>query len=140
MLLAPAIAWNFDYGELAVNVGPERDPVSAVRAVLGQMDSALDYAKAKVAFDRLIDPAFDRRTVFDQLDSLTQIARDLANGDPSPATKLAALRQLLHEKGAWNGHRPFEYDHVDFKNLSVGLLSQYLETRRGNCVTMPILS
>lgn len=139
MLLAPALAWDFNRGEPSVNSGPERDPVSAVRAILDQPDSALDYAKAKVAVDGLIDPAFDRRAVFDQLDSLAEVARDLTNGDSRPAKKLAALRKLLYEKGSWNGHRPFEYDHVDYQNPRVSLLPNYLATRRGHCVTMPIL-
>ncbi|NNC71603.1 MAG: hypothetical protein HKN78_01865, partial [Sphingomonadaceae bacterium] len=43
--------------------------------------------------------------------------------------------------GAWNGNRPFVYDHADpyGRDLRNKLLATYLDTRRGNCVSMPIL-
>jgi regulator of sirC expression with transglutaminase-like and TPR domain len=55
--------------------------------------------------------------------------------------KVAAIRMHLHTSGAWNQHHPFRYDRNNpfgtrFRNER---LSSYLETRIGNCVSMPIL-
>ena len=48
---------------------------------------------------------------------------------------------MIYESGEWNGGRPFSYDHADplGQNIRNKLVSAYLATRRGNCVSMPIL-
>jgi hypothetical protein len=55
--------------------------------------------------------------------------------------KLSALRRVIYESGAWNGGRPFAYDHADplGQNVRNKLIATYLATRRGNCVSMPVL-
>jgi hypothetical protein len=63
----------------------------------------------------------------------------MAGPGADSARKLDALRALIYKSGPWNGFRPFDYDFDNFKDLRVKLLSRYLETRLGNCVTMPIL-
>ena len=61
--------------------------------------------------------------------------------DGSDVDKLKAARQVIYEAGAWNENRPFVYDHDDpyGQDLRNKLLATYLDTRRGNCVSMPIL-
>lgn len=54
---------------------------------------------------------------------------------------LDALLKTLYEPGSWNQGRPFTYDLADplghdRKNKQ---LAVYLATRKGNCVSMPIL-
>jgi regulator of sirC expression with transglutaminase-like and TPR domain len=51
------------------------------------------------------------------------------------------LRRLIYEAGPWNDGRPFAYDQADPLGQSPRsrLLPVYLETRLGNCVSMPIL-
>jgi regulator of sirC expression with transglutaminase-like and TPR domain len=111
----------------------------AVRRILAVPDEALDYARAKVALDRIIDPTIDADAVRAELDRLTECARRLAGASPSEGAKLAALRTLIYESGPWNEHRPFVYDHSNFQNIRLKLMSHYLETRLGNCISMPIL-
>lgn len=139
MLLAPAIDVRFSRAEIPPDAVSTVDPLAVVRAVLAVPDNQLDYARAKLAFDRIIDPAFDQSIVMGQLDRLAERAEDMAKGDPSPSAKLAALRKLIYQCGSWNDYRPFDYDHADFKDIRASLLSNYLTTRRGNCVSMPVL-
>lgn len=117
------------------------DVVASVRAVFSVADAALDYARAKLAFDRLIDPALDSGAVSAQLDRLAGDAERLAGSKASPDVRLGAVRRLLYDAGPWNDHRPFGYDHDDPLGQRIGskLLSTYLATRRGNCVSMPAL-
>jgi regulator of sirC expression with transglutaminase-like and TPR domain len=60
---------------------------------------------------------------------------------PSDAQKLSALRRYIYDSGEWNGHKPFAYDLTDPYGLKIRnkLLTTYLETRSGNCVSMPVL-
>ena len=114
-------------------------PVDAVRSVLELPDAELDYAQAKLAFDRIVDPTVEPQGVLAELDRMAQTARQLAGPAPSDGAKLSAVRKLIYVSGPWNGWRPFEYAHAGFTAIRTKLLSHYLSTRRGNCVSMPIL-
>jgi regulator of sirC expression with transglutaminase-like and TPR domain len=116
-----------------------RDVVERVWAVLSLPEAELDYARAKVALDALVDPAADAEWTLAELGRLANCARLIAGRGASAAEKVEALRAVVYRNGAWNGFLPFDYDHDNFKELRVKLLSHYLETRRGNCVSMPIL-
>lgn len=115
------------------------DAVEAVRAVLSLPDDQLDYARAKLALDKIIDPSVDVDATLAELDRMAKKARRLAGLGATTDVKLAALRKLIYQSGPWNGHRPFGYDHTDFKNIRRKLIADYLETRLGNCISMPIL-
>ena len=58
MLCAPAIQFRVHRAE--DRAAPSGDVVASVRGVLDLPDDELDYASAKIAFDSLIDPEFDR--------------------------------------------------------------------------------
>lgn len=117
------------------------DPVAVVRAVLDQPDEELDYARAKIAFDRLIDPTIDEASVLAELDRLSESARKLAGAAPNDSTRLNAVRRTIYESGPWNGWRPFAYDMSDplGRRMRNKLLHNYLATRLGQCVSMPVL-
>jgi regulator of sirC expression with transglutaminase-like and TPR domain len=104
-------------------------------------DERLDYTQAKLAFDRLIDPSGKDEPVISSLDAMAEIGLSLAGADAASAAKLVALKKLIYEGGSWNDHRPFSYDHSDplGQNTRNKLLSSYLSTRLGNCISMPIL-
>ncbi len=67
--------------------------------------------------------------------------KTMTAGQASSNEKLVLLRRYIYEAGYWNNGRPFRYDRDDPSgtNPSNRFLLRYLETRRGNCVTMPIL-
>jgi regulator of sirC expression with transglutaminase-like and TPR domain len=116
-------------------------PAAIVRGILSLPDDQLDYGRAKLAFDRIVDPSSNVDAISAELDRLAQSANALAGADASQASKLSALRRAIYESGDWNGRRPFAYDHADplGQNVRNKLISTYLATRRGNCVSMPIL-
>lgn len=133
--VAVRVRWNSEHATQT------RDPVEAVRAVLSTSDDELDYASAKVEFDSLIDPPHDTGNTLAVLGRMANEAERLAGSSPSPDARLGAVRRRLYVAGSWNDHRPFGYDHDDPLGQRIGgkLLSTYLATRRGNCVSMPAL-
>ncbi len=116
-------------------------PSQIVAAVLSVPDDHLDYGRAKLAFDRLVDPSLNVDATLAEVNRLAVAANALAGADASPVAKLSALRRVIYESGDWNGGRPFAYDHADplGRNIRNKLISTYLATRCGNCVSMPIL-
>ena len=100
-----------------------------------------DLAGIKLIVDQMADPAADIVSAAAELDSLTNALRNMAAGARTSGEKLAALKRLIYEGGPWNDNRPFAYDMEDplGKKPANRYLHNYLASRRGNCVTMPIL-
>lgn len=112
-----------------------------IREALSASNADHDYVSAKLVFDSMVDPTIDVGRVTRDLAELASRARELAGAGADDMRKLAAVRMLIYRDGPWNDHRPFAYDHADpyGRDVRNKLLSTYLETRRGNCVSMPIL-
>ena len=137
-----ATAIKFSWNEPGKTNHACPDSAATVSNILLERDDArLDYTVAKLAFDRLIDAEIDTNVTVSMIDTMAEAARNLAGEAASPNSRLVALRKLLYESGPWNDHRPFAYDHNDPLGQDVAnkLLANYLRTRRGNCVSMPIL-
>ncbi len=115
--------------------------VDEVSASLHVPDAELDYKRSKLALDKLVDPSIDEAAVRRELDELAAQARAIAGLDATDGQKINAVRRVIYKAGSWNDNRPFTYDHDDPLGLNVQnkLLSTYLRTRRGNCVSMPTL-
>jgi regulator of sirC expression with transglutaminase-like and TPR domain len=113
----------------------------AIRAVLATPDGQLDFARAKLTFDKMIDPTIDIDAWMQKIAQMEQAVRTMAGPSASRWEKLGAIQKYIYESGQWNDHRPYVYDLTDplGKNITNKLLTTYLSTRRGNCVSMPFL-
>jgi regulator of sirC expression with transglutaminase-like and TPR domain len=100
-----------------------------------------DLATVKLALDELVNPTMNATAVRHELDQLAAQARAIAGPNATDEQKINAVRRVIYKAGPWNDNRPFTYDHDDPLGLNVQnkLLSTYLRTRRGNCVSMPTL-
>lgn len=108
---------------------------------LSQPDAAIDFTAAKLTTDRLIDPTIDVDAVKRELDKLAHAIASRTPAGLSPRERMDILLSTLYTAGAWNDQHPFTYDLDDplGRDLNNKLLSTYLRTRKGNCVSMPIL-
>jgi regulator of sirC expression with transglutaminase-like and TPR domain len=116
-------------------------PAIAQSPVAQAITSQSDLTTTKLAFDKLVDPSIDEPAVRRELDQLAAQARAIAGPNATDEQKINAVRRVIYKAGPWNDNRPFTYDHDDPLGLNVKnkLLSTYLQTRRGNCVSMPTL-
>lgn len=89
----------------------------------------------------MIDPRIDVAGNLKRLDAMAEEVKALLPAKPSSRDKLEALRTHLYRAGPWNGHQPFRYDLDDpfGRDVRNKLLPTYLSTRKGNCVSMPLL-
>lgn len=115
--------------------------VETVKTVLSQPESGLDFLAAAMAFDRAIDKGSDTSAARATVARLVDAARQMAGPKPTDTYKLAAVRKAIYASGAWNHSRPFTYDLADPLGQQVRskMLSTYVRTRKGNCVSMPVL-
>lgn len=117
------------------------DPVATLRYFLSLPESQIDFALAKLTFDKFSDPSIDVPASLKEIDAMADTALRMAGPDAPPLQRLAAVRRVIYVDGDWNGHHPFQYDLSDplGKKPANRLLSTYLKTRRGNCISMPAL-
>ena len=113
-------------------------PADTVRTVLSLPPERLSFERAKVEFDRIVEQGPESSIA--DVDRMAASALAI-NPNGSDIAKLKAVRHVIYDAGPWNDGRPFTYDQADpyGANLQNKLLATYLGTRRGNCVSMPIL-
>jgi regulator of sirC expression with transglutaminase-like and TPR domain len=116
-------------------------PAEIVREGLSGPETRLDYLEAAITFDQLIDKNSDTAATRAMVERLVDAARQMAGPRPTDAYKLAAIRQAIYVGGLWNYKRAFSYDLADPLGTKVRskMLSTYVRTRKGNCVSMPTL-
>jgi regulator of sirC expression with transglutaminase-like and TPR domain len=126
----------------AALISPERPrTVKTVESILSTPEARIDLATAKLTLDKLTDPTVDIPENLSQVETMARAINAMAGPSASSRQRVTALRTFLYESGTWNENRPFAYDLADpfGRRLRSRLLSYYLITRRGNCVSMPIL-
>lgn len=112
-----------------------------LRAILRLPDEQIDLARAKLTIDRMIDPKINVANSLKQLDAMVAEIKFRLPADASGHKRLEALQAYVYQAGYWNGNKPFRYDLDDpfGDNIRNKLLPTYLSTRKGNCVSMPML-
>lgn len=83
---------------------------ATIRALLSLPDARLDYARAKLTLDAIVDPAIDTGAVLAELEAMAGVAERIAGRAATTDRKVAAVRTLVYESGPWNDHRPFAYE------------------------------
>ena len=117
------------------------DPLADLKAQFALPDDRVNFAEAKLAVDRLIDPSTDTAALRRELDHWERAIRSNMPAGANGRQTVDALLKTMYEPGPWNDGRPFSYDLDDplGKDLFNKRLATYLATRKGNCVSMPIL-
>lgn len=114
--------------------------MAVLNLLLEQPDGTLDLARAKLSIDRMVDPSVNVEANLRLLDQWADKARQRIPRGASNREKIDALITTLYDPGPWNDFRPFGYDYSDpmGRDIKTTLLSHYLETRKGQCVIMPM--
>lgn len=99
----------------------------------------MDLGVIKLTIDQMIDPATDKAALLRQLDVMALEIKALFPLGASNLDKFKTLRDYLYRPSSISGRQPFLYNLADDLNPSARLLSVYLNTRKGNCVSMPLL-
>ncbi|TPG05345.1 hypothetical protein EAH88_15335 [Rhodanobacter glycinis] len=101
----------------------------------------VDYGVVKVTLDHMVDPSVDVKATLHELDGWAEKVRVRLPPNADHYTTFMVLGSTFAVPGPWNDNRPFSYDLSDpfGKNIRNKLVSEYLKTRKGNCVSMPIL-
>lgn len=118
----------------------ELQSAKQIRQFLEKPAADIDLARAKLIIDRHIDPTINVGAVLQKIDRMVAQIKSMPGFGRSKTTDLRLLKRYIYEAGAWNDFQPFQYDLEDpFGNdVRNKLLSNYIATKKGNCVTMPL--
>jgi regulator of sirC expression with transglutaminase-like and TPR domain len=117
------------------------DVRSDVRELFTRDMATIDLARVKVEIDQMIDPSINVERQLAQIDQMVATIQSMIPVGADSWAKVQTIRQYIYEPGPWNDYRAFSYDHDDPYGLDVQnkLLADYIQDRRGNCITMPFL-
>ena len=142
LLLATVVIAAVTLPVMAQRVADAPDPnLPALKAMLLQPEKHIDLASAKLTIDHMIDPTINIEANLRKLDAMTSDLARYMQSKTSNVERTAVLQDYLYKPGPWNASRVFEYDLDDpfGENIRNKLLPTYLTTRRGNCISMPLL-
>lgn len=117
------------------------DPLVGLKKQFALPDDQVNFGEAKLIVDQLIDPGTDTVAIRREIDHWERAVRSNVPVGANGRQTLDVLLKTLYEPGPWNDGKPFSYDLDDplGKQPANKRLATYLATRKGNCVSMPIL-
>lgn len=131
-------AWAQTPGTIPI---PDDANVRVLAQLASSPDGRVDYAKVQTAIERAVNPAFNAGAFNAELNHWANVVRARVHKDGAPTQVMTALGEVIYVSGPWNDHHPFAYDLADPLGTKpqTKLISTYLRTRKGNCVSMPTL-
>ncbi|MCL2306841.1 MAG: transglutaminase-like domain-containing protein [Proteobacteria bacterium] len=122
-------------------VFPIGSALRTIEETLKKPDEEIDLVWLKLTVDKMVDPSVDIQATQEHLDKMARDLRAMLLSSSSDEDKLKALKAYLYEPGKWNDFNSFQYNLSNplGTNVKDKLLTNYLRTRKGNCVSMPIL-
>lgn len=106
-------------------------------------DEAIDLTRSRLIIESHMDSSIDVDGLVKAIDAMAEDIKTVPFYGDSTEGKLNGLIQYLYRPGPWNNQKPYQYDFDDPLGTAKPrnkLVSHYLKTRKGNCVSMPILT
>ena len=112
-----------------------------LKAILEQPENTIDFTQAKFTIDKMVDPSIDVEVNLKAIDTITKTIQSMLPANPTSMDKMLTIKKYLYEAGSWNNNQPYQYDFNDPLGTKITnkLLPTYLETKKGNCTSMPFL-
>jgi regulator of sirC expression with transglutaminase-like and TPR domain len=117
------------------------DSSDLLQFLVSQPENEIDLLWSALVVDKYINPEIDVERTYHQIEGMANQIKLMIGRNASMKEKISAIRKYVYSAGAWNNHASFSYD---FDNPQGRLavhktLDYYLTSRRGNCVSMPLL-
>ncbi len=132
----------FAQSKFPVNYSPDRTyNGQSIFDIIKVPEDKIDIGLWSLIIAKEFDNSIDVNYYLDKLDEMVAEINRMIAGRKSDFDKFGLTRMYIYDSGVWNHRQPFQYDLDDplGHNLSTQLLSTYIDTRKGNCVSMPTL-
>jgi regulator of sirC expression with transglutaminase-like and TPR domain len=112
-----------------------------IEEILELPEEKINLAIAKLVIDKMVDPSIDINRYLSKLDSMTFDIKVILGPRTKSMDKMLAIKTYLFDAGGWNNNQPYIYDLDDplGRKIENKLLPNFIESKKGNCVSMPFL-
>ncbi len=116
-------------------------PAMTITDILALPEEEIDLAVAKLTVDQMIADTIRMDAQVARLNDIASEIKLMLGTRTAGRDKVQAVQVYLFEPGPWNDHTPYTYDLSDPMGTKIGnkLLANFLTTKKGNCVSMPLL-
>ena len=112
-----------------------------LKDIVKESDENIDIGMWALIIAKEYDNSVDVEKYLSELDGMASEIKRMLAGRTSDMDKFLAIRTFLYDAEKWNDENPFSYDLEDplGNELRHQLLCDYMDSRKGNCVSMPTL-
>ncbi len=127
--------------QLHANSQASSNAYEVVENLFNQPESEIDLLSTLLTIEEIIDPTVNTSTTKAEIDKLVKNIVSQLRGNEAPDNIISFISKTLYEKSPGNSFQPFQYDFDDplGTKISNKLISNYIRTHKGNCVSMPML-
>jgi len=106
--------------------------------VLSTPDNEFDFALATLIVDKMIDPSVNIQHSMNKIYEILGKIKLLQKGNRD-YDKVMSTLVYMFIPGEWNNNQIFSYDFDKLFEKKTGSIANILDTKKGNCVSMPFL-
>jgi len=119
----------------------QTDTSMTIEGILNSPEEEIDIGLADLVLARDFYPELKIESFLFSFDYLADRFKHYFGDITDPDQRVRALNTFLYRKGSWNDKITFGYDENDLnvKMLSNKFINGYLSTRKGSCITMPMM-
>lgn len=134
VILSSLLIANFAFSQ-------EKYSGQTIEEILELPEEKINLAITKLVIDKMVDPFIDINLYLSKLDSMIIEINKILGPRTKSMDKMLSIKTYLFDKGDWNNQQPFVYDLDDplGRKIENKLLPNFIETKKGNCVSMPFL-
>ncbi len=127
--------------QLHANSQASSNAYEALEKILNQPDPEIDLLSTLLTIEKIVDPTVNTSATKAEIDRLVENIASQLQGNESPINIVSLISEPLYEYGPENNSKPYQYDFDDplGTKISNKLVSNYIRTHKGNCVSMPML-
>jgi hypothetical protein len=106
--------------------------LKSIQRIIELEEKKIDVIESKLKLEQISSENINIESILKKIEEMVQKIIILSDGRPQPYH----IDTFLNKKGSWNDYLTYSYDHQNAEN---GSLHKYIETKKGNCVSMPLL-
>ena len=131
----------FLLGSIPLHAQKQRYHGQTIEELLALPDDQIDLGIACLLMAKDAYPEIDINAFDKALDYMAARVKSLVKGETDPIQRIGMMNTYLYRPGWWNDKITFSYDREDLlaTKKESWFLNGYLATKKGSCVTMPML-
>jgi regulator of sirC expression with transglutaminase-like and TPR domain len=112
-----------------------------IEEILELPEEKINLDISKLVIDKMVDSSTNVNQYLKKFDEMIVEIKKILGPRTKSMDKMLAIKTYLFNMGEWNNNQPFVYDLSDplGRKLENKLISNFIETKKGNCVSMPFL-